>query len=160
MRSGGSHPPVGLLQTPAPPAKLQSCASPGNPPRRWHRLLGARTFSQAPGDPDGSTKPASLLKCVTVPFRPCALLNTVSSEDPTGPTPQAHHRLGQERGWEGLWGGCRRCPRGPPEALWAAWRLTSVPAGGWGLPLRGCRADFCLSWKLSSEQSADSLCGF
>lgn len=134
--SGVSHHHVGLLQTPAPPAKPQFCASPGNPPRRWHRLLGARTFSWAPGDPDGSTKLVSLQKGVRVPFRPCALLNTVSSEDPTDPTPQAHRRLGQERGREeGLWGGCRSCPRGTPEALWAPWGLTSVPSGGWGPPL-------------------------
>ena len=83
----------------------------GNLPCGWYRLSGVRTFSQAPGDPDDSTELLSLQKCMRVPFRPRALLCTVSSKDPTDPTPQAHLRLGQERGWEqGLQGGCRRCP--------------------------------------------------
>lgn len=119
-------------RTPAascPSSRTGSWASPGNPPWGWYWLSGVRTFFQAPGDPEGSTKLFSLQKCMRVPFRPRALLSTVSSEDPTDPTPQACRRLGQEGTGGGPPGRMQkvpvRAPGGPPRS--------SGPLGGSGL---------------------------
>lgn len=95
--------------------------------------MGARTFSQAPGDPAGSTKLVSLLMCVTVPFRPVpSSIQSLLRIPQTQPHRHAAG-LGKKEDGRRVSGedgeAAHEGPQRPPEPLGGS-RLFPVRAGG------------------------------